>query len=178
MKHAHGLEAMLYLDEPSWIYMGKLSPTKMNSPKFRVPNYHMNGWRFPKIIGPSYVKLVGKPSTKFSKISNASPIFDMKNISGNSVKPSDLIYIMQPGVPPQNFPRKSSFLRYYFHHLNKALPTSARGLRGMISSCVSTSVKVLRMLWCLCSSFTEWREDESPIQMSHTPCPRCWREKG
>ena len=102
----------------------------------------MNGWRFPKIIEPSYVKLVGKPSTKFSKISNASPIFDMKNISGNRVKSRDLIYIMQPGVPPEHFPRKSSFLIDYFQHLTKALPTSAIGLRETSSSCVSTSVKV------------------------------------
>ena len=76
----------------------------------------MNGRRFPKIIGPSYVKLVGKPSTKFSKISNASPIFDTKNIRGNRVKSRDLIYItnVQPGVPPGHFPRKSSFLRRLF----------------------------------------------------------------
>ena len=97
-----------------------------------------------RLLNHRIVKLVGKPSTKFSKISNSSPIFDMKNISGNRVKSRDLIYItkVRPGVPLEHFPRKSSFLRYYFHHLNKALPTSARGLRGMISSCVSTSVKV------------------------------------
>ena len=39
MKHAHGLEAMLYLDEPSWTYMSKQSPTIMNSPTFRGPNF-------------------------------------------------------------------------------------------------------------------------------------------
>lgn len=104
----------------------------------------MNGRRFPKIIGPSYVKLVGKPSTKVSKISNSSPIFDRKNISGNRVKSRDLIYItkVQPGVPPEHFPRKSSFLIDYFQHLTKALPTSAKGLREISSSYVSLSGKV------------------------------------
>ena len=97
-----------------------------------------------RLLNHRIVKLVGKPSTKFSKISNASPIFDTKNIRGNRVKSRDLIYItnVQPGVPPEHFPRKSSFLRDYFQHITKALPTSATGLRETSSSCVSTSVKV------------------------------------
>lgn len=34
------------------------------------------------------------------------------------------------------------FKRHYFQHLNKALPISAIGLRGMGSACVSTPGKV------------------------------------
>ena len=111
-----------------------------------------------RLLNHLIVKLVGKPSTKFSKISNASPIFDMKNISGNRVKSRDLIYIMQPGVPPEHFPRKSSFLRDYFQHLTKALPTSAKGLREMSSSYVSISGKVKDiMVFVLLFYWVGWR---------------------
>ena len=90
-----------------------------------------------RLLNHLIVKLVGKPSTKVSKISNSSPIFDRKNISGNRVKSRDLIYItkVRPGVPLEHFPRKSSFLIDYFQHLTKALPTSAIGLRDELLLC-------------------------------------------
>ena len=140
----------------------------------------MNGWRFPKITEPFYVKLIGKPSTKFSKISNASPIFDTKNIRGNRVKSRDLIYItnVQPGVPPGHFPRKSSFLRRLFSASYQSLANLChRSQRDELLLCFyfrqSQGCRGVCVLVLLRAG-----GDEGPIQMSHTPCPRCWREKG